>query len=386
MSRLLDRQRQLAEAGRLRLGLTVPMANGKSRPMRSEVWIFSSHSQELVIAAAALWGGTPEKWQPLGNGAEQWRVITKTTTIDAILPPGDPLTQAYEMWGKGGAVRRCDSATEQFSGSPCLCIAQFGDAWYEQPKGKVCDTKSRLKVLIPDLPGLGSYRLETGSFYAADEIAGMVDFIRSAVGDQALIPVRLRIEARTRVAGNETKQFVVPVVELRGVTTGELLAGSGQQLGIGQKQAGTGQNQPAIAATPAPAIPDYLAELGRSTSVDDCTLIWRTAGEAGHLSDELKAAITAKAAEITAAGFQAPGSAPETATSAAGTGPDPASDAGPDADALWVQIVAEAGRLDMDDAALRAELHNVCGVFAEDATGEQLATFLHAMQTGEVAA
>jgi len=113
-------------------------------------------------------------------------------------------------------------------------------------------------------------------------------------------------------------------------------------------------------------------------SVDDCTLIWRTAGQAGHLSEELKAAITAKAAEITAANFETPGSAPETATSGA--------DPGLDADALWVQIVSEAGRLNMDDAALRAELHNVTGVFAEDADADQLATFLHALKTGEVAA
>ena len=49
-----------------------------------------------------------------------------------------------------------------------------------------------------------------------------------------------------------------------------------------------------------------------------------------------------------------------------------------------MQIVTEAGRLDMDDAALRAELHNVTGVFAEDATAEQLAVFLHALTTGEV--
>lgn len=370
MSRLLDRQRQLAEAGRLRLGMTVPYGdNGKSRPVRSEVWIFSSHSEELVTAAAGLWGGAVEKWQPLGNGAEQWRVITKTTTIDAILPPGDPLTQAYEMWSKGGAVRRCDSATEQFSGSPCLCIAQFGDTWYEQPKGKVCDTKSRLKVLIPDLPGLGSYRLETGSFYAADEIAGMVDFIRSAVGDQTLIPVRLRIEPRTRVAGGETKQFVVPVVELRGVTTGELLAGSGQRL----MQVGASPNQPAI--TPiaeSPALTDgmdYYAALGAASTTQECTAIWRHAGLAGHLTDELKDAITAKAKT-----FQT--SDPE-ATSLA-------SDPGPDADALWVQIVTQAGRLEMDDPTLRAELQRVTGASAEQATPEQLSAFLETLTTGEL--
>ena len=200
----------------------------------------------------------------------------------------------------------------------------------------------------------------------------MVDFIRSAVGDQTLIPVRLRIEARTRVAGGETKQFVVPVVELRGVTTGELLAGSGQKL----MQVSAAPERAAIAA--APAAPDYLSELEKVTSVDDCTLIWRTAGEAGHLTDELKAAITAKATELTAANFETPGSAPGPDTSGA--------DPGPDADALWHQIVAEAGRLGMDDPELRVELQRVTGAGAEDATVEQLATFLHALKTGEMVA
>jgi len=107
-------------------------------------------------------------------------------------------------------------------------------------------------------------------------------------------------------------------------------------------------------------------------------LIWRTAGQAGHLTDELKVAITAKALTFAGSEPETPGSAPDSESPAEGVDP------GPDADALWVQIVSEAGRLDMDDAALRAELHNVTGAFAEDATAEQLATFLHALTTGEV--
>src|SRR4051812_41578546 len=110
MSRLINRQRQLAEQGRLRLGYTVPIPDkpGKSRPVRSETWILTSHSREHIDHAAQMWGGDVEEWQPMGNGSKQWRVITHAKAIDAILPPGDPLTQAYETWSKGGCQRRCD--------------------------------------------------------------------------------------------------------------------------------------------------------------------------------------------------------------------------------------------------------------------------------------
>jgi hypothetical protein len=40
----------------------------------------------------------------------------------------------------------------------------------------------------------------------------------------------------------------------------------------------------------------------------------------------------------------------------------------------------------MDDPELRVELQRVTGASAEDATVEQLATFLHALKTGEVSA
>jgi hypothetical protein len=53
---------------------------------------------------------------------------------------------------------------------------------------------------------------------------------------------------------------------------------------------------------------------------------------------------------------------------------------------LWVQIVSEAGRLDMDDPTLRSELTRITGAFAEEATAEQLAVFLHALKTGEMVA
>lgn len=353
MSRILNRQRSLAEAGRLRLGLTVETSGGKTRPTRSETWIFTSPDRDKADAAATLWGGDVEHWQPMGSGGKQWRVITNATSVDAILPPGDPLSEAYETWSKGGAQRRCNGVTEQFTGSPCLCAAQYGERWYEQPKGKVCDAKSRLKVLIPDLPGLGSYRMETGSYYASMEIGGMVDFIRSAVGEQTLIPVRLRIEQRTRVVGGETKHFPVPVLELRGVTTGELLGASASQ----PLALDTGTPGPGPLAVEA-ARPDYQQLVADATTVEELQALWRQAGDAGHLTDSVKAWITARAGDLKAERQERT--------------EEPEATAGDDRDAVWMALVVEAGRHGVTDSQLREMLVQEYAQPVEDVDAGQL--------------
>lgn len=271
--RILTLQRQARELGRLRTGYSVPNEDPNKRPraVRSQTWIISSHAEHYVQAAAEVWGGTVEKWQPQGNGAAQWRVITEANSLDAILPPGDPLSQAYELWTKGGAQRRCDGMTESLSDQPCFCRQQWGDAFWERaPKDAACKITTRLNVILPEMPDIGAWRVETHSYYSANEMAAAVDVLKGSIGDQALIPVRLRIEQRTRVANGQTKHFPVVAVELRGGTAGQVLAGSVQTVAIGGGQAPE-EGQAAIEGPkPAPAGPsavpsaeDFLAGPGR---------------------------------------------------------------------------------------------------------------------------
>lgn len=397
-NRLINRQRQLAEQGRLRLGYTVEAKNKKGetiqRPVRSETWIVTSHSREHVERAAELWDGDVHEWQPLGNGAKQWRVITQAKAIPAILPPGDPLTQSYEMWSRGGCQRRCSGATEELSGSPCICLAQFGETWFERSPREVCSTHSRLKVLLPDMPGLGSWRMETGSYYATDEIAGMVDTIRGAVGDAVLVPVVLRIEPRTRVANGETKQFVVPVLDLRDVTAGALL--SGQAAARGQLLTGDRDSTTPLALQQAKgedAYTPYFVAIDGCDGTDSLTAIWHDMVAEGLLGEkvaltprieEFTAAFRARAVALKAAGGQVAG---DGAGSAAPSPQSPAPDAEgvveaelvdePDADAVWAEIVKVAGDLGdtlpqvQDDVAAF-----LGGTTAGEASGAELQSFL----------
>ncbi|MFF2964291.1 hypothetical protein ACFVT1_36615 [Streptomyces sp. NPDC057963] len=293
-SRILTLQRQARELGRLRTGWSVPSdkPNGRPRPVKSKTWVVSSHAEHYVTAAAEAWGGTVERWQPQGAGAPQFRVITEAEQIDALLPPGDPLSQCNEMWNKGGCMRRCDGQTEQLSHQPCICMQQFGEDWHQQKKGTVCAATSRLSVVLPDMPDVGVWRAETHSFYAANEMAGTVDMVLSGTGGQGLVPVTLRIEPRTRVAGGQTKHFPVVVVEIRGITTRQALTGP-----LPTALALDPSGSRAVAAIEAPR-PDYLARAEGALTVDDVQDVYRDAHAAGHLNDELVAALKKRADEL----------------------------------------------------------------------------------------
>ncbi|MEV0015390.1 recombination directionality factor [Streptomyces tendae] len=284
-SRLRNIQARAAEHGRLRTGYTQG-----NRPMRSSTWVITSHSEEHVATAAKLWGGEPEQWNPLNSTISQWRVITKASSIEALITPGDPLNQYNEMWSKGGCQRRCDGETELLSRQSCMCARQFGDDWHLQPKGRVCSTTSRLNVMLPDLSGMGMWRAETHSFYAAQEWGGMVDMVLAGTDGRGFVPVTLRIEPRQRVADGQTKKFPVVVVELRGVTPRQALAGP-MNAATALDPGATGQARAAIEAPR----PDYLADAEAALTVDDVQDVYRAAHAAGHLTDDLVAALKKRA-------------------------------------------------------------------------------------------
>ncbi|MER8233524.1 hypothetical protein [Streptomyces sp. NPDC094049] len=288
-SRLLNIQRRTAEHGRLRTGYTQG-----NKPVRSATWVITSHSEEHVRTAASLWGGEPEKWKPRNSTISQWRVITKAASIEALITPGDPLNQYNEMWSAGGCQRRCDGETELLTRQPCLCARQFGEDWHTQPKGRVCSTTSRLNVMLPDLSGMGMWRAETHSFYAASEWGGMVDMVLAGTDGRGFVPVTLRIEPRQVVREGKTKKFPVVVVELRGVTPRQALAGP---MTAATALDPTGAR--AVAAIEAPR-PDYLADADGALTVDDVQDVYRAANAAGHLTDDLVAKLASRAKELKA--------------------------------------------------------------------------------------
>lgn len=375
--RILTLQRQARELGRLRTGYTTT-DGGKLRTHKSDTWIITSPAEHYVAAAAAEWGGKTEAWQPQGNGASQFRVITKARSIDAILPPGDPLSQSYELWNRGGCVRRCDGQIELRSDNPCLCRAQFGDDFHRQKAGTVCKPTTRLNVILPSMPDIGVWRMETHGYWAANEIAAHIDLIRAATAGQSAVPIRLRIEPRTKVEDGKTSQYQVVIVELRGgIKAGHLLGGP-QALAAAIDQAN--RNDPtALAVNGGPerraiegaVATDWMALITGATTREELLEIRAQAAQAGLDPEATDRALAARAAQLGLTGNRQPIPGAALATAA------PEQDA---ADEVWQEIVA-ASPFD-ETADLEKDLAVFLGVTSDEATSEQLRKYLEHLKNG----
>jgi hypothetical protein len=242
------------------------------RPDKLSTFRFTTASRISADAIAELYGGEVRDWV-----RGQFEVITAKSEIGVTVPPRDQvISQWYEMWSKGGAQRRCDSQHEQISDGPCLCphaedpddeeevarcaLERAGLAKANPPKA--CKLVTRISVMIPDLPGLGVFRLDSGSYYAASEIGDAALLMQAARDKGVLLPAVLRIEQRQRIAGGKTTNYPVPVLEVlatfRQIATGALEAG-----GImAQLPPAPGEQPKAITAGPAAAVPAPPADAG----------------------------------------------------------------------------------------------------------------------------
>ena len=203
--RILELQRRLREVGRIRIGQKVATSNGKERPEKLDTFRLTSRDERVIRAAAEVWGGNPEPWTDAPDGG-QWQVVTATSEMSVVVPPGDmAFSQAYEQWAAGGCKVRCDGQWDHVSDQACHC----------DPEERACDIHSRLSVMLPDLPGLGVWRLDTQGYYAAVELGGVVDIIASHSERGVMLPARLRLEQRSvKRPGQGVKRFAVPVLDV----------------------------------------------------------------------------------------------------------------------------------------------------------------------------
>lgn len=196
MSPIIDIQRRMVQVGRIRLG-----TKQGNRPVRLDTWRLTSRDRKRLDAAAEIFGGNVQEWE--GRQGE-YELITEVADLPIMLLPGQTLTQWLELWSGGGCKRRCDGDTETISDGPCLC----------DPEKPDCKPHTRLNVMLPDVPGLGMWRLDSTGWNAARELAGTAEFLEQATARGELLPARLRIDQRVEIRDGQTKRFPVPVLDV----------------------------------------------------------------------------------------------------------------------------------------------------------------------------
>lgn len=244
-------QRRMMELGRVRLG----EKGSKGEPRKLTTLRFTSASKLLLDAIAEKHGGTVRPWEGAPDEG-YFEVVTDADQVDIILPPvfsdsdgspTAPYSQYFEQWSAGGCARRCDGETESLSGKPCLCAAAVAEHGED---ARTCKVTTRVSFMIPDVPGLGVWRLESHGYNAAVELPGTLEVLMLAAAEHKFIPAVLRVEQRTKkVPGEGTRRFIVPVIELPNVTVRQLAAGD-VPLAINPPTAPA--ERPALPAAPAP--------------------------------------------------------------------------------------------------------------------------------------
>ncbi|MFI6485075.1 hypothetical protein ACIBH1_44685 [Nonomuraea sp. NPDC050663] len=299
-ARMKREQRANLPDGHIRLGDSIPHGDGVL-PVKLFTFRLSSPSKTMIEAVADLYGGTVV---PMTRGSDRWQVITPATSLQVIVPQGGLTT-----W-----VRRCDGDTIEWkSGRPCLCKAA---------NHQRCEIKTRLSVLLADVPSLGLWLLATKSWTAAANLPQRV-----AMAEQLgrYTEAQLTIVKGTTLQDGKPVTFVVPHLSIEGQTPRQVLSGSpsaalakppASELPPGRPATpelpatttptnapgGTGgaggtpglaPKDSAGAQDPAsgPVRPDYLAQLAACRTDDDVRALWWQAKRAGHLTDHLAAVL-----------------------------------------------------------------------------------------------
>ena len=93
-----------------------------------------------------------------------------------------------------------------------------------------CEVMTRISLMLPDVPGLGVWRLDTGGWHAATSLPATIELLKQ-LSTQPWIPAILRLEQRSKKVrdGNAvvTHRFAVPVLDLPNITVGKVVARMG---------------------------------------------------------------------------------------------------------------------------------------------------------------
>lgn len=301
-------QRRMMRLGKVRLG----EKGSKGEPKKLTTLRFTSASKALLDAIAEKHGGTVRPWEGAPDSG-YFEVTSETSQIDIILPPvfsatdgtpTAPYSQFFEAWSAGGCVRRCDGETEALSGKPCMC----------DPEARECKITTRVSFMLPDIPGLGVWELESHGYNAAVELPGTLEVLLLAAAEHKFIPAVLRIEQRTKkVPGEGTRRFIVPVIELPHVTVRQLASGD-VPLAINAPPPRVVE-RPALPAAPAPSNGEF--ENGRSPEFGaPPQLPVLDSSVQGAASDPIPAGGQDAVADDQAPGTEAPVPAPKLASEA----------------------------------------------------------------------
>jgi hypothetical protein len=194
---------RLPEVGRIRLG---EKKGEKGYPAKLDTFRFTSRDRALMEIVAERFGGHVLDW--MSDEGPQFQVYSQATSLEVVVPRAElAFSQWFENWDGAVCRRRCDGHREIIGERACVC----------DPDKRDCLPTTRLNVMLPDIPGMGVWRVESHGFNAAAEILGTIEL--AAASGASLLPATLMLAQRSKrrpdpknPAKTITNRFVVPVL------------------------------------------------------------------------------------------------------------------------------------------------------------------------------
>ncbi|MBA7691123.1 hypothetical protein ES703_99662 [subsurface metagenome] len=198
--------RRMPRLGKVRLGIKVEPEGKNPYPRATDYFVVPDEIKQFV-------GDTPKKLN----------IIFPTEEVDKFAQQWlrcYSFTQGLVCKGNGvKATRKVDVETGDIAHSTTQEWV-FRDDWgcdpdnCEQYLEKQCRRVMNLLFMMPDVPGLGCWQLDTTSFYSIVNINSCIDLIRSICGRISFIPLKLSLEP-LEVSPKGIKKKTVHVLAIR---------------------------------------------------------------------------------------------------------------------------------------------------------------------------
>ena len=209
----LSEQRRMPRLGKIHLGIKVKNASGVEYPKATDYFVCGPEVQKVF-------GEEPKE-------------------LEILFPTEDELLfapQYYKYYNASfglvckGDGENCTRRTDIKTGKTAT-KESVETTWTSQPctgqecpmyKNDKCKEMMNLQFMIPQVPGLGVYQLDTGSVFGIMEINSGVEMIRKICGRIAGIPLKLSIAPETITPKGGKKKTVYLLKLSSNVTLAEV--------------------------------------------------------------------------------------------------------------------------------------------------------------------
>lgn len=200
--------------GRFRSGYQI---NG--RPASLERWRVTTGDPEVADSLHELLGGeAPQEWE--AQGEDNVELFTDADSIDIVLDGPSAIRSEMVLWGRSGAIRRCDGVEQKgvdkddpAAGKGCECPATFADRKEAAKKGTGCQPSITVYFRLADNPDLGRFKFTSGSWSLVRDLPEPEGKLAEIDGPAL---ATLALEVVEYESGGKKRKFTKPVLSITG--------------------------------------------------------------------------------------------------------------------------------------------------------------------------